>query len=91
MKKNDLGRKLYLTGFLFLPITVCLFVISRFSNELINKPISIVVLVLSILFFAQIIAGIIVSFKRKNRKFRAGQMLLRERRVLDMTLPLSPV
>ena len=69
-KKNDLGRKLYLTGFLFLPITVCLFIVSLYSQDLIKKPLSIVLIVLSIAFIAQIIAGIVISFKRKNRKFK---------------------
>ncbi len=68
--KRDKGRKLLLIGLLLLPITACLFVVSLFSSELINKTLKIVMLILSVIFLIFIISGIIVSFKQKNRKLK---------------------
>lgn len=68
--KRDKGRKLLLIGLLLLPITACLFVVSLFSSELINKTLKIVMLILSVIFLISIISGIIVSFKQKNRKLK---------------------
>ena len=68
--KRDKGRKLLLIGLLLLPITACLFVVSLFSSELINKTLKIVMLILSVIFLISIISGIIISFKQKNRKLK---------------------
>ena len=70
MNNKSYGRKLYLTGLLFLPVTVCLFIVSLFSDKLVNKPLSIVMLILSALFLFLIVFGFILSCKNKNRKFK---------------------
>ena len=53
-------------GLLFFPLFFCSFIVSLHSHELINEILSIIVLVLAILSFSAIIAGIVKCIK--NRK-----------------------
>lgn len=69
-KRKDIGRKLYSIGLMFLPITIGLFIISLNSNTLINKPLSYIMLFLSVVMIGLIVSGIIVTKKHKNRKFK---------------------
>ena len=76
MTKVKVKSKFLIISLFFLPITVCLFIVSLFSNNLINKPLSIVMLVLSILFVFLVIAGIVLSIKNKTKNFKLSTKII---------------
>lgn len=68
--KKNRGRGLFLLGLLFFPVCICSFIVSLHSHKLINGPLGIVMLVLSVLFFISIIVGLVKCIKNRKNKSR---------------------
>lgn len=73
-KKKSGGRGFLLTGLLLFPLFFYLFIISLYSNTLINKPLSIIVLILSVISMVLLITGIVKCIKnrKKVRRLKKG-------------------
>ena len=69
-KVKKVKSKFLIISLILLPITVCLYIVSLFSNNLINKPLSIVMLILSIIFFVLLVIGIILKIKNKSNSMK---------------------
>ena len=68
--KKNRGRGMFLTGLLFFPFFLCLFIISLHSHTLINETLGIVVLILSIASLALLIVGLVKCIKNRKKQTR---------------------
>ena len=68
--------KFIILSLIFLPITVCLYIVSLFSNNLISKPFSIILLILNILLLILLIVGVILGIKNKTNNFKLSTKIV---------------
>lgn len=72
LPKKKLGRNFLILGLLLFPLLSCLYIVSIYSDDLINETLSFFVLILAVFFFFLLVTGIIFVITGKDhvRKMR---------------------